>query len=127
MFMDASTYTKPQPWVSQPPPTQKRERFSIVSRYSGSTNEITASSHVSTQTCVYNNVAEQCITKFICTQCYTPWPLLFFHLEPGITYSLGGCNACMGSIHVQFSPGYTVLCGQNITFNDVMCIPSGSW
>ena len=40
---------------------------------------------------------------FICTQCYTPWPLLSFHLEPGITYSLGGCNACMGIIHVQFS------------------------
>ena len=127
MFMDASMYTKPQPRVSQPPPTQKRERFSIVSRYSGSTNEITASGHMSTQTCVYNNVAEQCITKFICTQCYTPWPLLSFHLEPGITYSLGGCNACMGIIHVLFSAIQYFVAKTSRSCNDVMCIPSGSW
>ena len=54
------------------------------------------------------------------------------HLEPGITYSLGGCDACMGFMYKTYKVYmysfwlYSTL-WPNITFNDVTCIPSGLW
>ena len=71
-------------------------------------------------------VGESFIHKFLsCINDYVEDMVQTFTALAKIYSTKYFCNTKVAGLGEIF--GYVVLCDQNITFNDVMCIPSGSW